>query len=163
MTTGTDVGRTPPLIPQLKLARRVVESDLGPMISSFHVHTVDESLEQDYTEATVATAFGRPVRVIRSHPERPIADGAKTAPGHIDHFGIDFLAEPLPSVDSFDTLKALYPDAKLVMQDQPHCGGIRVERKIWVYADGYPPMEIQLGPKSSVEAACHPRPAWPEG
>ncbi len=153
--------RNPLLVPSLELTTRVLASPIGRLASSFHVHSVDDTLDEIYTESVMGTFRGLPVRSIRSLPRRPIALGPKTSPGHIDHIGLDFLIEPVPSPDDFDGIRALYPDAKIVVQDKPNCCGILVARKFWMYVDGYPPLEFQLGPKGKGAEGCDPRPAWP--
>jgi hypothetical protein len=154
--------RHPSLLPHLELTERVLAGPLGKMVSGFHVHSVDDTLSETYTESVFGTFHGLPVRSIRSRPSRPISLGPKTPPGHIDHIAVDFLVEPVPSAEEFDSLKSLFPEAKLVVQEHPNCCGILVQRKIWVYATGYPPLELALGPKGKGIDGCDPRPAWPD-
>jgi hypothetical protein len=153
--------RSPFLIPSLLLAERALNSPLGSAISSFHVHSVDDTLSETYTESVIGTFCGRPVRSIRSLPSRPIALGTRTQPGHIDHVGVDVFGRSLPSFEEFDGLCSLYPDARILKQDHPNCCGILVARKLWMFAPGYPPLEFQLGPKTEGTVGCDPRPAWP--
>ena len=153
--------RTPPLIPSLALAERVLNSPIGKLASGFHVHSVDDTLSEIYTESVMGTFRGLKVRSIRSLPRRPICLGPRTPSGHIDHIGLDFLDEPVPALADFDGIVSLYPDAKVVVQSNPNCCGILVARKLWIYADGYPPLEFQLGPKGKGAEGCDPRPAWP--
>lgn len=154
--------RTPDLIPSLELVARVVESPIGKLVSGFHVHSIDDTLEDAYTEAVIGSHYGRIVRGIRSRPDRPIAKGKPTQPGHIDHIAIDFLGEAIPSPDDFDSIRLLYPDAKVIVQEHPNCCGILVSRKLWIYCEGYPPLEVALGPKGEGTIGCDPRPAWPD-
>jgi hypothetical protein len=153
--------RNPPLIPSLALAERVLNSPVGTFASGFHVHSVDDTLDEMYTESVMATFRGLKVRSIRSLPKRPIALGPKTLPGQIDHIGLDFLELPVPPLADFDGICSLYPEAKIVVQEKPNCCGILVARKLWVFADGFPPLEFQLGPKGKGVEGCDPRPAWP--
>jgi hypothetical protein len=153
--------RHPNLVPQLQLAERVLKSSLGQMVSGFHVHSVDDTLSEIFTETEFYTFHGLPVRSIRSLPRRPIALGTPTPPGHIDHIAVDFLVEPVPTIEQFDTIMELFPDGKIIVQEHPNCCGILVTRKLWVFVDGYPPLEVALGPKGKGEVGCDPRPAWP--
>ena len=97
--------RTPPLFPAFDLTERVLNSPVGRLASGFHVHSVDESLSEIYTESVMGTYSGLKVRSIRSLPRRPISLGPKTPPGHIDHIGLDFLEEPVPTVLDFDGIR----------------------------------------------------------
>jgi hypothetical protein len=153
--------RHPKLIPHLDLTERVLDSPLGHMVTGFHVHSVDDTLDTIFTEAVVGVFHKLPVRSIRSHPSRPISLGPRTLPGHIDHIAVDFLQPPFPSINDFDSLKSLYLNDKILMQEYPNCCGILVTRKLWVYSLGYPPLEIALGPKTQGTKGCDPRPAWP--
>ena len=153
--------RTPPLFPAFDLTERVLNSPVGRLASGFHVHSVDESLSEIYTESVMGTYNGLKVRSIRSLPRRPISLGPKTPPGHIDHIGLDFLEEPVPTLLDFDGIRSLYPEGTILVQENPNCCGILVARKIWVFVEGYPPLEFQLGPKGKGEQGCDPRPAWP--
>lgn len=153
--------RTPPLFPNLELTERVLDSPIGKLASGFHVHSVDDSLGEIFTESVMGTYHGLNVRSIRSLPRRPISLGPKTPPGHVDHIGLDFLREPVPSLLDFDGIRFLYPEGKIAVQENPNCCGILVARKIWVFVEGYPPLEFQLGPKGRGEKGCDPRPAWP--
>jgi len=158
--------QAPALMPWLELANCVLDSQHGHRVSGLHVHTVDEALDgESYTESVIGSWRGRTVRGIRSAPGRPIAAGEKTPVGHVDHIAVDFLSSPFLSIGELDELRdvisAAFPEAQFVMQEHPHCCGIKVERKIWTYVDGFPPLEIALGPKTSTGTACHPRPAWP--
>jgi hypothetical protein len=153
--------RTPPLFPALELTTRVLDSPVGRLASGFHVHSVDDSLSEIYTESVMGTYNGLIVRSIRSLPRRPISLGSKTPPGHIDHVGLDFLEQPVPPIVDFDGIQSLYAEGKIVVQENPNCCGILVARKIWVFVDGYPPLEFQLGPKGKGDKGCDPRPAWP--
>ena len=153
--------RSPMLVPALELTERVLSSPVGKLTSGFHVHSVDDTLSEIYTESVMGTFHGLKVRSIRSLPRRPISVGPKTPPGHIDHIGLDFLREPVPALANFDGIRSLYPEAKIVVQENPNCYGILVARKLWVYVDGYPPLEFQLGPKGKGAEGCDPRPACP--
>jgi hypothetical protein len=153
--------RNPMLVPALELTVRVLSSPIGRLASGFHVHSVDETLNEIYTESVMGTFHGLKVRSIRSLPRRPIALGPKTPPGHIDHIGLDFLEDPAPALTDFDGICSLYSEAKIIAQENPNCCGILVARKLWVYAEGYPPLEFQLGPKGKGVEGCDPRPAWP--
>ena len=153
--------RNPMLVPGLELAMRALNSPVGKLASGFHVHSVDDTLSETYVESVMGTFHGLKVRSIRSLPRRPISLGAKTPPGCIDHVGMDFLEQPVPALLDFDGIRSLYPDAKIVVQENPNCCGILVARKLWVYLDGYPPLEFQLGPKGKGAEGCNPRPAWP--
>jgi len=153
--------RNPMLIPALELTERVLSAPVGRLASGFHVHSVDDTLDEIYTESVMGTFHGLKVRSIRSLPRRPISLGPKTPPGHIDHIGLDFLEHPVPGLAEFDAIPALYPEAKTVFQENPNCCGILVARKLWVYAEGYPPLEFQLGPKGKGVEGCDPRLAWP--
>jgi hypothetical protein len=157
---GVDT-RHPTLFPHLQLTERILASPLGRMISGFHIHSVDDSLDELFTESVVGTFHGLGVRSIRSHPRRPISVGPRTPSGHIDHIAVDFLQSPMPTIEDFDGLKSLYPDAPIIVQEYPNCCGILVTRKLWVYAEGYPPLEIALGPKTRGSKGCDPRPSWP--
>jgi hypothetical protein len=154
--------RSPALFPQLAITERILDTPLGALASGFHIHSVDDTLDTLYTESVIGAFHGRPVRSIRSLPQRPIALGPKTKVGHIDHIAIDFLFPPLPTVDQIKGIADLYSDARVATQDQPNCCGILVTYKLWVYADGYPPLEIALGPKGKGIDGCDPRPAWPQ-
>lgn len=158
--------QTPALTPWLALTDCILVSPHAERVSGLHIHSVDGALSgKDYTESVVGSWRGLTVRGIRSSPDRPISAGPKTPPGHVDHVSVDFLAPPFLPVEEFDALRdvvsASHPGAKFVMQVHPHCCGIKVDRKIWAYVDGYPPLEIALGPKTACETACDPRPAWP--
>ena len=153
--------RTPPLFPNFELTERVLNSPIGKLASGFHVHSVDDSLGEIFTESVMGTYHGLNVGSIRSLPRRPISLGPKTPPGHVDHIGLDFLQEPVPSLLDFDGIRSLYPEGKIAVQESPNCCGILVARKIWVFVEGYPPLEFQLGPKGKGEKGCDPRPAWP--
>lgn len=159
---NTETSRSPTLFPHLAITERILATPLGEMSSGFHIHSVDDTLSTLYTESEIGTFHGRAVRSIRSLPKRPICLGPKTQPGHIDHIAIDFLLPPMPTREQFDSLAELYRDAKIVTQDHPNCCGILVTRKLWVYLDGYPPLEVALGPKTNGVEGCHPRPAWPQ-
>jgi hypothetical protein len=153
-------------MPWLGIVDCILDCEHGSRISSLHVHTVDAALDgESYTESAIGSWRGRTVRGIRSAFGRPIAAGAKTPVGHVDHIAVDFLAPPFLTIEEFDGLrdvvKAAHPTAQFIMQIHPHCCGIKVDRKIWTYVDGFPPLEIALGPKLSSGDACHPRPAWP--
>jgi hypothetical protein len=154
-------GRFPPLVPSLSLTERVLNSPIGKFASGFHVHSVDDTLSEIYTESVMGTFRGLKVRSIRSLPRRPIALGPKTPVGHIDNIGLDFLEEPVPLLSDFDGVSSLYPEAKIVVQENPNCCGILVARKLWMFVDNYPPLEFQLGPKGKGVEGCNPRPAWP--
>lgn len=154
--------RSPALVPALELVDRVVESPVGKWISGFHVHSIDDTLKEMYTESVIGSHLGHIIRCLRSRPERPITQGKPTSPGHIDHIAIDFLSEPRPSLDDFDAIQQLYPDAKVIVQDHPNCSGILVTRKLWIYQDGYSPLEVALGPKRKGTIGCDLRPAWPD-
>jgi hypothetical protein len=156
----------PALLPWLNLVDCVLESEHGSRVSGLHIHSVDAALSgESFTESVIGSWRGRTIRGIRSAPGRPIAAGAKTPVGHVDHIAVDFLAAPFLSIEEFDGLRdvvtAAHPTVKFEMQIHPQCCGIKVDRKIWAYLDGFPPMEIALGPKVSAAYACHPRPAWP--
>jgi len=73
--------RTPPLFPNLELTERVLDSPIGKLASGFHVHSVDDSLGEIFTESVMGTYHGLNVRSIRSLPRRPISLGPETAPG----------------------------------------------------------------------------------
>ena len=154
--------RSPALFPHLTIAERILDTPLGAFASGFHVHSVDDTLDTLYTESLIGTYHGRRVRSIRSSPTRPICLGPKTKPGHIDHVAIDFLFPPLPTVEQIKGIADLYSEAKLATQDHPNCCGILVIYKLWVYAEGYPPLEIALGPKEKGIHGCDPRPSWPQ-
>jgi hypothetical protein len=139
--------RNPLLVPALELTERVLNSPVGRLASGFHVHSVDDTLSETYTESVMGAFRGLKVRSIRSLPRRPISLGPKTPPGHIDHIGLDFLEHPVPGLAEFDAIPALYPEAKIVFQENPNCCGILVARK--------------LGPKGKGVEGCDPRPAWP--
>jgi hypothetical protein len=153
--------RNPPLVPSLVLAERALNSPVGKFASGFHVHSVDDTLNEIYAESVMGSFRGLKVRGIRSLPRRPIALGPKTPVGHIDHIGLDFLDEPVPALADFDGICSLYPEARIVVQENPNCCGILVARKLWVYVDSYPPLEFQLGPRGKGAEGCSPRPAWP--
>jgi hypothetical protein len=121
--------RTPPLFPNLELTERVLDSPIGKLASGFHVHSVDDSLGEIFTESVMGTYHGLNVRSIRSLPRRPISLGPKTPPGHVDHIGLDFLQEPVPSLLDFDGIRSLYPEGKIAVQESPNCCGILVARK----------------------------------
>jgi hypothetical protein len=157
-----EANRSPALFPHLAITERILETPLGPMASGFHIHSVDDTLPILYTESVIGTFHGRPVRSIRSLPKRPIALGPKTEAGHIDHIAIDFLFEPLPTIEQINGIADLYSDTKIVSQDNPNCCGILVARKLWIFAEGYPPLEVALGPKGKGVDGCDPRPAWPK-
>jgi hypothetical protein len=154
-------GRNPMLVPALALTDRVLNSPVGKLTSGFHVHSVDDTLGEIFTESVMGTYRSLTIRSIRSLPRRPIALGPKTPPGHIDHIGLDFLTQPVPLLSDFDGIRSLYPEAKAVVQEKPNCCGILVARKLWIYVDGFPPLEFQLGPKGKGAEGCDPRPAWP--
>jgi|GEM_PF-6186814 hypothetical protein len=154
--------RAPRLFPLLGVAERVLESPLGSKVSGFHIHSVDDTLTEMYTESVVGTFHGLPVRSIRSLPQRPIALGPKTPVGSIDHVAVDFLVEPVPTIDEFDGIQSLFPDGKILTQINPNCCGILVSRKLWIFVEGFPPLEVALGPKGKGVEGCDPRPAWPD-
>jgi hypothetical protein len=165
-TLRVEFPQAPALMPWLGIANCVLESRHGDRVSSLHIHSVDEALTgESYTESVIGSWRGHVVRGIRSAPGRPIAAGPKTPIGHVDHIAVDFLAEPFLSYEEFDSLRDVvsrtFPQAQFIMQEHPHCCGIKVDRKIWTYVDGFPPLEIALGPKMSSGTACNPRPAWP--
>jgi hypothetical protein len=54
--------RSPALVPALELVDRVVESPVGKWISGFHVHSLDDTLEEMYTESVIGSHLGRIVR-----------------------------------------------------------------------------------------------------
>ncbi|HSK42159.1 MAG TPA: hypothetical protein VK943_20505, partial [Arenibaculum sp.] len=145
----------------------ILASRYGERVSGLHVHTIDERLPgEDYTESVIGSWRGMVVRGIRSAPGRPLAKGPKTPAGHVDHVAVDFLKAPFLSFEEFDGIKDVisetYPNARFVMQEHPHCCQIKVDRKIWTFIEGFPPLEVALGPKSSTGNACDPRPAWPD-
>lgn len=156
-------------LPFMKLADCILQSHLGRYVSGYHIHIVDDDIDEDseslFEESVLCRYKKHPIRLIRSSPKRPIAEGVKTQLGHVDHFGIDFLSEPFPTIELFDTAQAImaqtYQTAQFATQIEPCCHHIQVKRKIWTFVENYPPLEIALGPKIWSGYACHPRPAWP--
>lgn len=143
----------------LEVFQPILSSPISKYVSGFHIHVVDEGVQEPFVEETIGDYQGLEVRKISSNPSRPIVQGGNPKLNDIDHVGIDFYKEKQPTLEEFQALKALYPMAQIIKQNRPNCCGIKVQQKLWIFDEGKFPMEIALGPKIVTdECGCDPRP-----